>query len=109
MTRLSGGRDGLEALTPEDFIGHDLGPGDRTGMMALAATEEVGLLLVPDAMRFYEREPGPAGELKASLKFQVTLPDGSTLGTSTSELNLVESGIPTRPSGDIVTAILKYL
>lgn len=65
MTRLSGGRDGLEALTPEDFIGHDLGPGDRTGMMALAATEEVGLLLVPDAMRFYEREPGPAGELKA--------------------------------------------
>ena len=48
-------------------------------------------------------------KLTASLKFQVTLPDGSTLGTSTSELNLVESGIPTRPSGDIVTAILKYL
>lgn len=65
LTRLSAGRDGLEAITPEDFIGHDLGPGERTGMMALAATEEVGLLLVPDAMRFYEREPGPAGELKA--------------------------------------------
>ena len=65
MTRLSGGRDGLDALTPEDFIGHDLGPGDRTGMLALGATEEVGLLLVPDAMRFYEREPGPGGELRA--------------------------------------------
>ena len=65
LTRLSGGRDGLDALTPEDFIGHDLGPGERTGMLALGATEEVSLLLVPDAMRFYEREPGPGGELRA--------------------------------------------
>jgi len=65
MTRLSGGRDGVEAITPEDFIGHDMGPGDRTGLMALAANEEIGLLAAPDAMRFYDREPGPAGELKA--------------------------------------------
>lgn len=65
LTRLTGGRDGLEALTPEDFIGLDLGPGQRTGLMALAATEEVSLLLIPDAMKFYEREPGPSGELKA--------------------------------------------
>ena len=65
MTRLAGGRDGLDAITPEDFVGLDLGPGQRTGMLALAAEEEVGLLLVPDAMRFYEREPGPAGEMKA--------------------------------------------
>lgn len=34
-------------------------------------------------------------KLTASLSFQVTLPDGSVLGTSTSELNLVRSGIPT--------------
>lgn len=65
MTRLSGGRDGLEEITPEDFIGHDLGPGERTGLCALAATEEIALLAAPDAMRFYDREPGPAGELKA--------------------------------------------
>ena len=65
MTRLSGGRDGVEAITPEDFIGHDFGPGERTGLMALAANEEIGLLVAPDAMRFYDREPGPAGELKA--------------------------------------------
>lgn len=65
MTRLSGGRDGLAAITPEDFIGLDLGPGERSGLLALAATEEVALLLIPDAMKFYEREPGPAGELKA--------------------------------------------
>ncbi len=65
MTRLTGGRDGLEALSPEDFIGLDLGPGERTGLLALAATEEVAILAIPDAMRFYEKEPGPAGELKA--------------------------------------------
>lgn len=65
MTRLSGGRDGIEHVTPEDFIGHDMGPGERTGLMALAANEEIGLLCAPDAMRFHDREPGPAGELKA--------------------------------------------
>jgi hypothetical protein len=65
MTRLSGGRDGSETLTPEDFIGHDFGPGERSGLAALAANEEVALLAVPDAMLFYDREPGPAGELKA--------------------------------------------
>jgi phage tail sheath protein FI len=65
MTRLMGGRDGIDAITPEDFIGHDLGPGERIGMMALAANEEVAILVVPDAMKFYDREPGPAGELKA--------------------------------------------
>jgi phage tail sheath protein FI len=65
MTRLAGGRDGIDLITPEDFIGHDNGPGERTGLMALAANEEIALLAAPDAMRFYEREPGPAGEMKA--------------------------------------------
>jgi phage tail sheath protein FI len=65
MTRLQGGRDGIDAITPEDFLGFDMGPGERTGMMALAANEEVAILATPDAMKFYEREPGPAGELKA--------------------------------------------
>jgi hypothetical protein len=65
MTRLAGGRDGVDAITPEDFIGLDNGPGERSGLLALAAIEEVGLLACPDAMRFYDREPGPAGELKA--------------------------------------------
>jgi phage tail sheath protein FI len=65
MTRLSGGRDGIEAITPEDFIGHDMGPGLRSGLNALAANEEIAILAVPDAMKFYDREPGPSGELKA--------------------------------------------
>lgn len=72
MTRLTGGRDGTDAITPEDFIGHDFGPGERTGLMSLAANEEVGLLAIPDAMRFYDKEPGPAGELKAQ-RLQDTL------------------------------------
>jgi phage tail sheath protein FI len=65
MTRLQGGRDGLEEITPEDFVGVDLGPGQRTGLLGLAANEEIGLLAIPDAMKFFDREPGPAGELKA--------------------------------------------
>ncbi len=65
MTRLVGGRDGIDSVTPEDFVGLDLGPGQRSGMAALAAEEEVGLLLAPDAMFFYDRERGPAGEMKA--------------------------------------------
>jgi hypothetical protein len=72
MTRLTGGRDGTDAITPEDFIGHDFGPGERTGLLSLAANEEVGLLTIPDAMRFYDKEPGPAGELKAQ-RLQDTL------------------------------------
>jgi len=34
-------------------------------MLALAALDEVAILACPDAMVFYQREPGPAGELKA--------------------------------------------
>lgn len=65
MTRLTGGRDGVDAVTPEDFLGLDHGPGERSGLLALAANEEVAVLAIPDAMRFFDREPGPAGELKA--------------------------------------------
>ena len=72
MTRLTGGRDGIETITPEDFIGQDMGPGERSGLMALAANEEVAILAIPDAMKFYEREPGPSGEMKAQ-RLQDTL------------------------------------
>lgn len=65
LARLAGGDDGIAVLTPEDFIGEDHGPGQRSGLMALAANEEVGILACPDAMLLYERAPGPAGELRA--------------------------------------------
>lgn len=65
MARLAGGRDGIDHITPEDFIGIDHGPGERSGLMALAAEDEVALLACPDAMKFLDFNPGPAGELRA--------------------------------------------
>lgn len=65
LSKLEGGRDGIDTVTPEDFIGHDNGPGDRAGLMALAAIDEIGLLACPDSMVFLDRNPGPAGEMRS--------------------------------------------
>ncbi len=65
MVRLAGGRDGTDAITTEDFIGLDLGPGERSGLAGMAAIEEVALLAIPDAMIFTDRDRGPAGEMRA--------------------------------------------
>lgn len=65
LIRLEGGRDGIEAMTPEDFIGYDNGPDDRAGLQSLGAIDDVALLSCPDSMMFYDREPGPGGELRA--------------------------------------------
>jgi len=55
LERLAGGRDGIEAMTAEDFIGYDRGMDDRRGLLTLQHVDEVGLLLVPDAMLAYDR------------------------------------------------------
>jgi hypothetical protein len=60
--KLAGGRDGIEVLTAEDFVGHDHGPEDRTGLMALGAVDQVALLSVPDIMIAYQRTPGPQAD-----------------------------------------------
>ncbi len=60
--RLQGGRDGLDVLRPEDFIGADRGPSERTGLAALSGVDAVGLLCVPDAMIAYQRTPGPQAD-----------------------------------------------
>ncbi len=62
--RLTNGRDGLESLTPEDLIGADRGPGARSGLIALLATDDAVTLAIPDSMIFLDRNPGPAGEVK---------------------------------------------
>lgn len=64
-TKLSSGRDGSDDITPEDFIGHDLGPVDRAGLMAYTTVDEVVQLVCPDAMVFVDRRPGPEGELRS--------------------------------------------
>lgn len=53
LERLAGGRDGTDGMLAEDFIGYDRGMDDRRGLMTLAHVEEVGLILVPDAMLAY--------------------------------------------------------
>jgi phage tail sheath protein FI len=47
---LRGGRDGLDALTANDFIGFSEGPGTRRGVGTLDEIEEIGLVLIPDLM-----------------------------------------------------------
>lgn len=65
LTKITGGRDGTELLTPEDFVGHDGGPGARSGLMSLVEVDEAAIFACPDAMVFLDRDPGPAGEMKA--------------------------------------------
>jgi hypothetical protein len=60
--KLTGGRDGTQVLTPDDFIGHDHGPADRRGLMALRGVEQVAMLCVPDAMLAYQRMTGPQAD-----------------------------------------------
>jgi uncharacterized protein len=61
--RLEGGRDGVDGLTVEDFVGMDEGPEARTGLQALGAVDEVALVAIPDAMLPF-RVPGPQAALE---------------------------------------------
>ncbi|MDX9721315.1 MAG: phage tail sheath subtilisin-like domain-containing protein [Myxococcota bacterium] len=45
---LRGGRDGLDGITPEDFIGYNNGPDARFGLGALEPNTEVDLVAAPD-------------------------------------------------------------
>lgn len=47
---LSGGRDGVDSLTPADFIGADNGPGERFGLRAFEFIDQIDLLCIPDLM-----------------------------------------------------------
>lgn len=53
--RLTGGSDGLVDLGPEDFIGHDRGPGDRRGLVSLVEYEQIDLVVLADLMHAFER------------------------------------------------------
>ena len=56
--KLSGGRDGIDNVVAEDFVGYDNGPSDRTGLQALGHVEEIAGLCAPDSMLFYRWRPG---------------------------------------------------
>ncbi len=51
--RLGGGSDGVSDLGPDDFIGHDRGPGDRRGLMGLVEFPKGDLVAMPDLMAAY--------------------------------------------------------
>jgi len=63
-TKLSAGRDGTDKITPDDFIGVDHGPSNRSGLLAMCTVAEAATLVCPDAMIFLDRAPGPEGEVK---------------------------------------------
>ena len=46
---LTGGSDGNAAPTPADYIGADNGPGNRTGIQALADREDISIIAAPGA------------------------------------------------------------
>lgn len=47
---LKGGSDGLYNVTPDDFIGFNVGPNERTGISAYEVVEDVDILIAPDLM-----------------------------------------------------------
>ncbi len=56
--QLSGGQDGLHGVTPDDFMGKDLGPGERSGLAAFEIIEDVDVLCIPDLMWAYTNSTG---------------------------------------------------
>ena len=59
--KLRGGSDGVTAVTPQDFIGMNEGPGYRVGLAALEANEEIDLVVLPDLMTCLEHSEGFRG------------------------------------------------
>ena len=48
--RLSNGQDGLEYVTPADFIGMNEGPGHRYGLAALEESDDIDVIVAPDVV-----------------------------------------------------------
>lgn len=65
---LTGGADGLDGVTPDDFIGRVDGPDLRSGLAALEAVEEVDLLAAPDVMWLWTRDAKGRDEPFSTLK-----------------------------------------
>ncbi len=55
---LQGGDDGTAVVSPGDFIGRDLGLGDRTGLFSLEDHDDVGLICAPDLQTARETVEG---------------------------------------------------
>lgn len=60
-TLLARGADGLDGVTPDDFIGMSAGPDQRSGLAALEAIDEIDLLAAPDLMWVWTRNAESQG------------------------------------------------
>ena len=56
--QLTGGTDGVLNVTPDDFIGMNIGPLERYGIAAFEATDAIDLLVVPDLFWCLEHSAG---------------------------------------------------
>lgn len=64
---LSGGKDGLNAVSPDDFIGMSE-IGLRTGISAYETVEDVDLIAIPDIMWLYQKNKGKESAHFSTLK-----------------------------------------
>ncbi len=55
---LEGGTDGLYTVTAEDFLGADLGPGNRYGLAGIAELDAMDLLVAPDLVWCLQNSSG---------------------------------------------------
>ncbi|MFO0749645.1 MAG: phage tail sheath subtilisin-like domain-containing protein [Myxococcota bacterium] len=55
---LEGGSDGIFTVTPEDFIGANIGPEERFGLAAFEAVDDIDLLAAPDLMWMLKKSAG---------------------------------------------------
>jgi phage tail sheath protein FI len=55
---LSGGADGIYNVSPEDFIGMNIGPRERFGLAAYEANNAIDLLAIPDLLWCLENSSG---------------------------------------------------
>ncbi len=94
--RLDGGRDGIDAITVDDFIGVDQGPEARTGLQALGAVEQVALIAVPDAMLAFRQ-----GGSQAALGVQRIQDEMLNLCERQQDRFAILDGPPTRDLGEV--------
>jgi hypothetical protein len=55
---LAGGSDGIFNVTPDDFIGMNIGPEERYGLAAYEANEDIDMLVIPDLFWCVENSTG---------------------------------------------------
>jgi hypothetical protein len=76
---LEGGLDGLDGITPDDFIGRDEGPGHRTGLASLVENEDIDLIALPDLMACAEHSSGFSSRREVEVVQEAVLTHCETL------------------------------